>query len=65
MPLVRQGRWRVVATKPGYAPGEALIVAGGGGTEIEIQMTRTEGVSFEVALQSGAATPATLEERIP
>ncbi len=59
VPRVRQGSWRVVATKPGYAPGEATVaVAGGGAAEVEIRLTPTEGVSFEVVLESGASVPS-------
>jgi hypothetical protein len=55
---VRQGSWRVVATKPGYAPGETMVaVDGNGAAEVEIRMTATEGVSFEVALESGSMVP--------
>jgi protocatechuate 3,4-dioxygenase beta subunit len=54
VPRVRPGRWRLVATKEGYAPGEAVVeVAGGSPTEVEIPMTPTEGVTFEVVLESG------------
>ncbi len=56
LPRVRQGSWRVVATKPGYGPGEATVsVAGGAAPEVEIRMSPTAGVSFEVVLESGAA----------
>ncbi len=61
LPRVRQGNWRVLATRQGYGPGEATVaVAGGGGAtpEVEIRLTPTEGVSFEVALESGATVPA-------
>ena len=59
LPRVRQGTWRVVATKAGYAPGETTVAVGGDGApEIEIRLTPTEGVSFEVALQSGTALPS-------
>ena len=59
LPRVRQGRWRLVATKPGYAPGEATVaVAGGAAPEVEILMTPTEGVLFEVVLESGLTVPA-------
>ncbi|MCP3962921.1 MAG: carboxypeptidase regulatory-like domain-containing protein [bacterium] len=58
VPRVRQGTWRVVASKSGYAPGVATaVVAGGSSPEVEIQMTPTEGVSFELALESGVAVP--------
>ncbi len=59
VPRLRQGSWRLVATLPGYAPGEATVtVAGGTAPEVEIRMAATEGVSFEVVLQSGMAVPA-------
>ncbi len=56
---VRQGSWRVVATKAGYAPGETTVAVAGGATpEVEIRLTPTEGVSFEVVLESGVVVPA-------
>ncbi len=59
VPQVRQGSWRVVVTKPGFAPGEATVAVTGGSTPpVEIRMTPTEGVSFEVVLESGAMVPA-------
>ena len=59
VPRVRQGTWRVVATKPGYGPGEATVaVAGGGAPEIEIRMTPTEGITFEPVLESGLPVQA-------
>ncbi len=59
VPRVRQGSWRVVATKAGFAPGETTVaVAGGGAPEVEIRLTPTEGVAFEVALESGLAVPS-------
>lgn len=58
VPRVRTGSWRVVVTKPGYGPGEATVtVASGSAPEIEIRLTATEGVSFEVALASGLTVP--------
>ncbi len=59
VPKVRQGSWRVVATKAGYGPGETTVaVAGGGSPEVEIRLTPTEGVSFEVVLESGLTVPS-------
>ncbi len=59
LPRVRQGNWRVVATKAGYAPGEATVaVAGGGAPEVEIRLTPTEGISFAVVLDSGVTVQA-------
>ncbi|MEM7585000.1 MAG: carboxypeptidase-like regulatory domain-containing protein, partial [Acidobacteriota bacterium] len=53
---VQQGSWRVVVTKPGFAPGEATVsVAGEGAPTVEITLTPTEGVTFSLALQSGAS----------
>lgn len=58
VPRVRQGSWRVVATKSGYAPGEVTVVAAGGSVqEVEIRMVATEGVSFGVVLESGTTVP--------
>ncbi len=54
IPRVRPGSWRAVATRDGYGPAEATFaVTGGSKAEIEIRMTPTKGVSFEVALESG------------
>ena len=59
VPRVRQGTWRVVATKAGYAPSETTVaVAGGGSPEVEIRLTPTEGVTFTVALESGLTVPS-------
>lgn len=56
---VRQGSWRVVATRAGYTPGEATVtVAADTAPEVEIRMSPTEGVRFEVALESGAEVAA-------
>ena len=61
VPRVRQGTWRVVATRAGYAPGETTVaVAGGGAPEVEIRLTPTEGVTFQVALESGLAVSSLL-----
>ncbi len=58
VPRVRRGNWRVVATKQGYGPGEATVAVAGGVTpEVDIRLTPTDGVSFEVALESGATVP--------
>lgn len=59
VPQVRQGSWRVIATKAGYGPGEATVtVAGGAAPEVEIRMWPTEGVTFDLVLESGAVVPA-------
>ncbi len=56
---IRPGKWRLVASRSGYAPGEAsLSVTHGGTSEVEIQLTPTEGVTFDIALQSGAEVPS-------
>ncbi len=52
---IRPGRWRLVASKSGYAPSEVVVaIAAEGVSDAEIQLTPTEGVSFEVSLASGA-----------
>ncbi len=51
---LRQGAWRLVATKSGYAPAEATAtVARVDAPRIEIRMTPTEGVTFEPVHASG------------
>ncbi|MEM7582602.1 MAG: carboxypeptidase-like regulatory domain-containing protein [Acidobacteriota bacterium] len=55
---VKQGTWRVTATKPGYAPAETLVVVGAeAAPAVEITLNPAEGVSFEFALESGAVLP--------
>ena len=58
MGRLRQGRWRVLATKSGYGSGEATATVADGVANVEIQMTPTEGVTFEVVLESGLTVPA-------
>ncbi len=55
---LRQGRWRAMATKSGYGSTETTAVVADATANVEIQMTPTEGVSFEVVLESGATVPA-------
>ena len=56
VPKIRQGNWRAVASKSGYAPGEVtLAVLGGSSPEVEIRMAPTEAVSFDVLMDSGAS----------
>ncbi len=59
VPRVRQGTWRVIVTKAGYAPGETTVaVASGASPEVEVRLAPTDGVSFEVVLGSGAGLPS-------
>lgn len=52
---IADGSWRLFIHKPGYAPVERRLELRGGlpGDEIEIEMTRAEGTSFEAILDSG------------
>ncbi len=50
---LRSGTYRLVASKAGYGPGE-VVATPEDGSEVEIRLAPTEGVTFEVALASGA-----------
>ncbi len=61
LPRVREGTWRVIATRDGFGPAEATVFAGGGApVEVELRMAETEGVSFEVVAASGTL-PSSLQ----
>ncbi len=53
---VREGSWRLVASREGYGPAEVAIeVRGGLGVEgLELRLQPAEGITFEVALPGGA-----------
>lgn len=53
---VGEGIWRVIATKGGYGPAEITVEvrAGGRYDDVELRLTPTESVTFEVLEESGA-----------
>ncbi len=57
---VREGRYRLVARRDGYAPAETTVEAEGTVAGLELRLHATEGLAFEVRLASGA-TPAHVE----
>lgn len=55
---VPEGTWKLVAKLSGYAPAERVIdVVGRTVEEIQLELTPTEGLFFEVALPLGGAPP--------
>lgn len=52
---VGEGRWRVIATKAGYGPAETIVDVRAGGTYdgVELRMSPTDGVTFDVLSETG------------